>query len=90
MAEFAHHGIDAESCLIGLGESDDFEVVVTAALARRPWDRVVVGGGLRTSDELLERFETIINLVHRHAADASIAFNARPEGTFEAASRQLT
>lgn len=87
MAEFAQHGVDAERCLVGL---DDIEAVTTEALRRGPWDCVVVGGGIRSSDEHLELFETIINLVHRHTADTPIAFNSRPDGTFEAASRWLT
>jgi len=90
MAEFAQHGVDAERCLVGLDGSDDIEAVVTKALGDGPWDCVVVGGGIRASEDHLELFETIINLVHRHAAGVPIAFNSRPDGTFEAASRWLT
>lgn len=90
MAEFTQHGVLAESCLIGLDGSDEVEAVVTDALLRSRWDCVVVGGGIRTSEEHLNLFETIINLVHRDAVDTPIAFNDRPEGTFEAASRWLT
>lgn len=89
MAEFTQHGVLAERCLIGLDGSNDVEAVVTEALGHGPWDCVVVGGGIRTSEEHLDIFEMVINLVHRHAADAPIAFNNRPDGTFEAASRWL-
>lgn len=61
-ATFAEQGIDVENCLVGLDGSDDVEDVVTAALASRPWECVVIGGGIRKAEELLEMFETIVNL----------------------------
>jgi hypothetical protein len=89
MARFAEEGIDAESCLVGLDGSDDVEAAVTAALRAQPWECVVVGGGIRGSEELLELFETIVNLVRRHASGAAIAFNRRPSEVVEAALRWL-
>jgi hypothetical protein len=50
---------------------------------------VVVGGGVRKPEELLELFERVINLVRRHAPRAAIAFNSTPLDTFEAAARWL-
>jgi hypothetical protein len=35
----------------------------------------------------LDLFERVLNVVHRHAAGAAIAFNATPDDTFEAATR---
>ena len=89
MARFADAGVGAETCLFGLDGSDDIEAVVTAALDRRPWEVVVVGGGVRTNEERLELFERIINLVRRHAPDAAIAFNSTPSDTYGAAARWL-
>ncbi|HZX06103.1 hypothetical protein [Kribbella sp.] len=86
MAEFAAHGVGAETCLVGLDGSDDIEAVVTAALSARPWECVVVGGGIRRSEE---HFETIINLIRRHAPDAAIAFNHTPGDIYNAAARRL-
>jgi hypothetical protein len=83
-ARFIEHGLGAEFCLFGLDGSDDVEAVVSAALSAQPWECVVVGGGVRNS---LDLFERVINLVHRHAPDAAIAFNASPEETFDAAAR---
>jgi precorrin-6B methylase 2 len=83
-ARFIEHGLGAEFCLFGLDGSDDVEAVVSAALSAQPWECVVVGGGVRHS---LELFERVINLVHRHAPEAAIAFNASPEETFDAAAR---
>jgi hypothetical protein len=47
----------------------------------------VIGGGLRLPPKSLQLFETVINVVHKAAPNASIAFNTRPEDTAEAAAR---
>jgi hypothetical protein len=85
-ARFVEQGVAAEFCLVGLDGSDDVEAVVTAALCARAWECVVVGGGVRNQ---LELFERVVDLVRRHAAEASIAFSDTPEQTFEAAARCL-
>lgn len=75
--------------MIGLDGSGDIEAVVTEALDSRPWEVVVVGGGIRKPEDQLDLFERIVNLVHRHARDAAIAFNSTPGDTFDAAARWL-
>ncbi|MBL7257942.1 hypothetical protein [Paractinoplanes lichenicola] len=87
MARFEEAGVGARACLVGLDGSDDIEAVVSAALRERAWEVVVVGGGVRGDVELFER---IINLVHRHAPGAAIAFNNTPDDTYAAASRWLS
>jgi len=87
MARFAEHGIGAASCLFGLDGSDEVEAVVTAALRARPWECVVIGGGLRGADDQLELFERLVNLVRRYAPAAAIAFNSTPTDTYDAAIR---
>jgi hypothetical protein len=89
MARFAKAGVGVESCLFGLDGSDDIEAVVTEALDSRPWEVVVIGGGVRKPEDQLDLFERIINLVHRHAPDSAIAFNSTPADTFDAAARWL-
>lgn len=89
MARFAEHGVGVESCLFGLDGSDDIEAVVAAALSARPWECVVVGGGVRKPEEQLGLFESIVNLVRRHAPSAAIAFNSTPDDTYAAAVRWL-
>jgi hypothetical protein len=89
MTRFADAGVGVESCLVGLDGSDDVEAVVTKALDSRPWEVVVVGGGIRMAADLLDLFERIVNLVRRHAPAAAIAFNATPSDTYEAAARWL-
>lgn len=87
MARFAEHGIEAESCLFGLDGSDDIEAVVSAALSARPWQCVVIGGGVRNAEDQPQLLERVVNLVRRHAAGAAIAFSSTPAETFDAAAR---
>ncbi|MDQ2728973.1 MAG: hypothetical protein M3Y91_14200 [Actinomycetota bacterium] len=87
IALFAERGVGVETCLFGLDGSDDVEVLVGNALCARPWECVVVGGGVRTAEDQPELFEQVINLVRRHAPDAAIAFSSTPTDTFDAAAR---
>lgn len=89
LAKFAMHGVGVQTCLIGLDGSDDVEALVGDALQVRPWECVVVGGGLRHSDDQVELLEQVVNLVRRHAPDAAIAFNSTPATTYEAAARWI-
>lgn len=89
MAELADNGFAAEVCLVRLDGSDDIEARITAALQTRRWDCVVVGGGIRKAEELTELFESTVNLIHRHAPSAEIAFNGTPKDIHEAVARRL-
>jgi hypothetical protein len=89
MTALADRGFYAEACLVGLDGSDDVEARVTAAPRARSWDCVVVGGGIRKPEEQLELFESIINLICRHAPQAAIAFNHTPHDLADAAARGL-
>jgi hypothetical protein len=44
-------------------------------LRTRPWECVVIGGGVRNEVQL-ELFEQVLNLVRRYAPDAAIAFSS--------------
>jgi hypothetical protein len=59
------------------------------ALKSATYDCVVIGGGLRLPPKSLTLFETVVNIVHKGAPSAAIAFNTKPEDTAEAAARQL-
>ncbi|BDH06517.1 hypothetical protein [Streptomyces seoulensis] len=87
LARFAEHGIDAAMTLVVLDGSA--EATLVAALTRQPWDVVVVGGGIRKTEQLLPLFEQIVNLIHRHAPEAAIAFNTSGGDSVEAARRWL-
>jgi hypothetical protein len=89
LAKFSEHGVEVETCLIPLDGDGDVDALVGAALRARPWTCVTIGGGLRHSDDQVELLERVVNLVRQHAPGAAIAFNDRPETTYEAAARWL-
>ncbi|MEV7005843.1 hypothetical protein [Streptosporangium sp. NPDC051022] len=86
-ARFDDHGIEADWCLVALDE--DPEGVILEALTGEDYGCVVIGGGIRTHEPLLELFEKVVNLVRRHAPNAAIAFNSSPEDCADAALRWL-
>jgi hypothetical protein len=86
-ARFGDLGIEADLCLVALDE--DAEGAVVEALTREDYACVVVGGGIRKHEPLLEFFEKVVNLVRQHAPGAAIAFNRTPEDTADAALRWL-
>ncbi|MET8230379.1 hypothetical protein ABZS77_06850 [Micromonospora sp. NPDC005298] len=86
-ARFDEYGIEADLCLVVPDESA--EAAVVEALTGRAYACVVVGGGIRKHEPLLALFETVVNLVRRHAPGAAIAFNSSPEDTADAALRWL-
>ncbi|MFF7649245.1 hypothetical protein ACFZCY_05200 [Streptomyces sp. NPDC007983] len=87
MARLRERGVDTATALIPLDESTESTLV--GALAERPWDVVVIGGGIRKPAELVTLFEKVVNLVRQHAPQAAIAFNTNPGDSTEAALRWL-
>ncbi|WP_306338267.1 hypothetical protein [Streptomyces sp. KL118A] len=87
LARFEEHGIDAAMALVAFGESA--EPTLVSSLSERAWDVVVVGAGIRRTEQLLPLFELIVNLIHRHAPQAAIAFNTSGTDSVEAAQRRL-
>jgi hypothetical protein len=86
-ARFDDHGIEADWCLVALDENP--EAAIVEALTRKDYACVVIGGGIRRPEPLLELFERVVNLVRQHAPDAAIAFNSSPEDCADAARRWL-
>lgn len=90
LARFGERGVDASMTLLTFDESTgSTESTIVAALTERPWDVVVVGGGIRKPDALVALFEQVVNLVRRHAPQAAIAFNTSGGDSVEAAGRWL-
>lgn len=87
LARFAEHDIEAAMTLVVFGASA--KPTLVASLTERAWDVVVVGAGIRKTEELLPLFEEIVNLVRRHAPQAAIAFNTSGEDSVETAQRRL-
>ena len=63
------------------------ETALVAQLTGRDYAVVVIGAGVRNPPPMLPLFETLLNVVHRHAPGARIAFNTRPDDSDVAAVR---
>ncbi|MGA5318969.1 hypothetical protein ACPCIU_00880 [Streptomyces seoulensis] len=87
LSRFGEHGIYADMALVAFDGSA--ESILVAALRERAWDVVVIGGGIRKTEQLLPLFEQIINLTRRHAPQAAVAFNTNGGDSVEAARRWL-
>jgi hypothetical protein len=87
MRQMTERGWHADLCLVR--PDDTAAPTVERQLAGKPYDVVVIGGGIRIPPKSLSLFEALINAVHKAAPRASIAFNSRPEDTADAAARWL-
>ena len=63
--------------------------VIERQLTSNRYDCVVIGAGIRLPPKRLQLFEQILNVIHRAAPGAAIAFNTSPEDTAEAVARWL-
>lgn len=80
-------GYLVEQILVPLEESALDQI--KQAVVSQAWDVVVIGGGIRKPEPLLEFFEAVVNLVHTGAPAAKIAFNADGGTSLEAVQRVL-
>jgi hypothetical protein len=86
-SRFEETGMVADQCLVPLDETAVSRIIET--LAGQRYDCVVVGGGIRKPEPLLEFFETVVNLIRLHAPGAAIGFNTDGGNSVEAATRVL-
>jgi len=87
VAKIAARGWQGDLCMIP--PDDTAGPRIERQLRSADYDCVVIGGGLRIPPKSLALFETVVNVVHRAAPRAAIAFNSRPEDTADAAARVL-
>jgi hypothetical protein len=87
VAKIGERGWQGDTCMITPDEAG--RAMLEKALSSAAYDCVVIGGGLRIPPKSLALFEMVVNVVHKAAPAATIAFNTRPEDTAEAAARQL-
>lgn len=80
-------GIETVSCLVRPDPTAETQII--DALQSGDYECIVIGGGVRKPEDTLEFFELVINLVHRHAPNAAIAFNSNPTDSAEAALRWI-
>ena len=87
VTKIEERGWQGDLCMVP--PDDTAGPMIEKQLHSAAYDCVVIGGGLRMPPKSLTLFETVVNMVHRTAPQAAIAFNTRPEDTAEAAARQL-
>ena len=87
VAKIKERGWEGDTCMITPDAAGS--VMLEKALKSATYDCVVIGGGLRLPPKSLALFETVVNIIHRSAPNAAIAFNTRPEDTAEAAARHV-
>ncbi|HEY7397500.1 MAG TPA: hypothetical protein VH538_04300 [Gaiellaceae bacterium] len=78
-------GYEVEQLLVPLDESAPTRI--ERAVTSRSWDVIVVGGGIRKPEPLLELFEGVVNLIRTGAPGAKIAFNTDGGSSLEAIRR---
>ncbi|MEG3177769.1 hypothetical protein U1872_16135 [Sphingomonas sp. RB3P16] len=88
LEKIRERGWQGDTCMITPDAAGS--AMLATALHGAAYDCVVIGGGLRLPPKSLGLFETVVNLVHKAAPNAAIAFNTRPEDTAEAAARVLS
>jgi len=73
---------------LGLIDSADTAPdTVTELLSKQTFDCVLIGAGVRTVDDYVLLFETLINIVHKCAPSAKICFNTGPFDSVDAVQR---
>jgi hypothetical protein len=87
VAKIKEKGWQGNTCMITPDSAGS--AMLEKALKGAAYDCVVIGGGLRLPPKSLALFETLVNVIHKAAPNAAIAFNTRPEDTADAAARQL-
>jgi hypothetical protein len=78
-------GYEVDACLTDFGETA--ERVVEDKLRTKPWDCVLIGGGIRLIPSSFLLFEKLINVVHANASQAKLCFNTKPGDSAEAVMR---
>ena len=87
VAQIRERGWQGDTCMITPDTAG--QARLEQQLKAAAYDCVVIGGGLRLPPKGLALFEAVVNIVHRAAPGAAIAFNTKPEDTADAAARQL-
>lgn len=87
MKSMTDRGWQADLCLV---RPEDAVDALERQLGDTTYDCVVVGAGLRVPARGLELFERLLNVIHRDAPGAAIAFNTQPGDTGDAAARWIT
>ena len=87
VSKIEERGWQGDTCMITPDAAG--KAMLENALQGTVYDCVVIGGGIRLPPKSLALFETVVNIIHKAAPNAALAFNTRPEDTADAAARQL-
>jgi hypothetical protein len=87
VAKIEERGWKGDTCMITPDAAGS--AMLEETLKGTAYDCVVIGGGLRIPPKSLALFERVVNIIHKAAPKASIAFNTRPEDTADAAARHV-
>lgn len=87
VAKIKERGWEGNTCMITPDAAG--AAMLKKTLETTSYDCVVIGGGLRIPPKGLALFEIVVNIIHKAAPNAAIAFNTKPEDTADAAARQL-
>ena len=87
VAKIEERGWQGETCMITPDAAGG--AMLEDALKGGAYDCVVIGGGLRLPPQSLALFETVVNIIHKSAPNAAIAFNTQPADTADAAARHI-
>jgi hypothetical protein len=88
LEEVVAAGFDATWCLTD-HTWESVEPQLSAKLAAKRYDAIMIGAGIRTIPEHFLLFERIINLVHTAAPGAKLCFNTSPDSTLAALRRWI-
>ena len=80
-------GYEVQTCLTDFGETA--ETVVQGELAKKRFDCVMIGAGVRANPDNFMLFEKLVNVVHEHAPQARMCFNQLPADIAEAVKRWI-
>jgi hypothetical protein len=69
-------GFDFDNCLLDYG--DTAEPMLRRILTETTYDCILVGAGIRLIPDNTALFETLMNVIHRTAPDATLCFNTHP------------
>ncbi len=83
--ELSGLGYESRWCLTDTGETAEQQLVDD--LRQFQPDIVLVGAGVRTDADHFLLFERMVNVIHRDAPQARIAFNSIPQDSVQAVQR---
>merc|ERR1719188_1796010 len=88
--ELAKKGVSPTTLLFEKTLSnDEIAAKLVESLASNEFDVVSIGAGVRTYPEYMLLFEKLVNVVHKHAPGARIAFDTGPGDKVESILRNL-